>query len=113
LPSQGTETEKKGRAGQGEEESWFNRRNQGRAEEGVAEEETTCTGGGPREGVAEEVAIRRAGDEGRWRRGASVASHVSRSCTASQINLGCLETYRVSGRLVITLLQGHIRVMSF
>jgi len=38
---------------------------------------------------------------------------VLRSCTASQINLGCLETYRASGRLVITLLQGGIRVMSF
>ena len=32
---------------------------------------------------------------------------------APQINLGCLEFYRVSGRLVIALLQGCIRVMSF
>jgi len=38
---------------------------------------------------------------------------VFRSCMAPQINLGCLETYRASGRLVITLLQGCIRVMSF
>jgi len=31
---------------------------------------------------------------------------------APQINLGRPETYRASGRLVISLLQGHIRVMS-
>jgi len=31
---------------------------------------------------------------------------------APQINLGRLETYRASGRLVISLLQGRIRVMS-
>ena len=49
-------------------------------------------------------------DGGRRRRGDSVV-FVFRSCTASQINLGCLETYRASGRLVITLLQGGIRVM--
>ena len=32
---------------------------------------------------------------------------------APQINLGCLETYWASGWLVIALLQGCTRVMSF
>jgi len=44
--------------------------------------------------------------------GALAVIFVLRPCTAPQINLGCLETYRPSGGLVITLLQGHIRVMS-
>ena len=36
-----------------------------------------------------------------------------RARRAPQINLGRLETYRSSGRLVIALLQGCIRVMRF
>ena len=32
---------------------------------------------------------------------------------ATQINLGRLETYRCSGRLVVSLVQGRIRVMSY
>ena len=54
---------------------------------------------------------------GRRRRGASsfchFVSNAFRARRAPQINLGRLETYRSSGRLVIALLQGCIRVMSF
>ena len=84
--------------------------------EGVAEEAGTVRvrRGGPGKGVAEEDtgAGRRAVAEGGGG-GVLALPLVCRSCTAPQINLGCLETYWASSRLVIVLLQGCIRVMSF